>query len=296
MNATSESESDFAEDSTTDTSDQIDEATELAAKVDLLTAENEQLREQVAKAQRSRYRETAIGLCGTGVLFGLLAVVLQSMSTVLFALSGIGIFSGILTYFLTPEHFITADIGQEVYAATAESLQEICADLGLSDRYIYLTTGHTAGEVGESSWLFIPETEETTPPSPAKLETGFVIEDGNRGLSVRPTGSGLFTAFEQSLAGALGTAPEVLCEQLSDAIIEDFELADNVDFEVDTEDGRVSVQLTNVLYAKGGHFDHPVASFFAVGLATGLKTRVTASVTEMDPLSVTFRWEPTPEE
>lgn len=278
-------------DTLTETSDSINEEAKLAAEINLLEAENERLRERVAEAHRSRYRETAIALCITGILFGLLGLIMQTMSTVLFALSGIGVFSGILTYFLTPEQFIAADVGQQVYAASAESLKRICADLGLSDRRVYVTTRNAVGETGTTSWLFIPESNKTPVPAPTDFETGFIIEDGARGLSVRPTGSGLFTAFERSLTESLGTTPDTLCAQLSNAVIEDFELADKADFDTDSNDGRASVQLTDVVYDDSNQFDQPVVSLFAVGLSAGLNTQVEATVTEMNPLSVTFRWD-----
>lgn len=272
---------------------------ELAAQVDLLAAENRRLRELVADAQRSRYRGTAIALCGVGIGCGLLGVVLPAASTVLFALAGTGVFGGVLTYFLTPERFISADVGQRVYTATAESFERLCSELGLSDRRVYVaaeteteTETETATQAPTESWLFVPQTQETAIPEPDAFESTLLVEDGHRGLSVRPTGSGLFAAFNNSLTEPLGTTADTVCAQLSDAIVEDFELAQTVEYDTDPDNGRASLQLTEALYGAGNRFDHPIVSLLAVGLATGLEKPVETEVTATEPLSVTLRWEP----
>ncbi len=268
---------------------------ELAAQIDLLAAENRRLREIVADAQRSRYRGTAIALTGVGVVCGILGFLSPGASTVLFALSGTGVFGGVLTYFLTPERFISADIGQRVYTATAESFERLCANLGLSDRRVYIAPESTDDDSVPpetvDSWLFVPQTQETAIPQPKMIDSAFHVPEGQRGLSVRPTGSGLFAAFDRSLTEPLGSTPETLCAQLSDAVVENFELATTVEYDIDPAAGRVSVRISEVLYGDGTRFDHPVVSLFAVGLATGLETAVETEVTATDPLSVTFRWD-----
>ena len=269
---------------------------ELAAQIGLLAAENKRLRELVAAAQRSRYRGTAIALCGVGLLCGLLGYVTPTASTVLFALGGTGVFGGVLTYFLTPDRFISADVGHRVYTASAESFEQLASDLGLSDRRVYVTASteheNETRETTPSSWLFVPQSESTTIPEATALDAAFVVDDDQRGLSLRPTGSGLFEAVTTSLTEPLGTTAERLCAQLSDAIVEDFELAQTVECEADPQDGRISVRITDALYGDGTRFDHPIVSLLAVGLSTGLETPVETTVTGTEPLTVTFRWEP----
>jgi hypothetical protein len=273
---------------------------ELAAQVELLADENKRLRELVAAAQRSRYRGTAIALCGVGLLCGLLGYVTPAASTVLFALGGTGVFGGVLTYFLTPDRFISADVGRRVYTATAESFERLAGDLGLSDRRVYVATStakqNETREATPSSWLFVPQSESTTIPEATALDAAFVVDDGQRGLSLRPTGSGLFEAVTTSLTEPLGTTAESLCAQLSDAIVEDLELAQTVEYETDPQDGRVSVRIIDAVYGDGTRFDHPIVSLLAVGLSTGLETPVETTVTGTEPLTVTFRWEPSTED
>lgn len=275
---------------TTDESD-------LAVEVDLLKAENRRLRELLAAAQRTRYRNTAIALGIVGLLCGILAVIVPTGTDVLFALAGTGVFAGVLTYFLTPERFISADVGKRVYTATADSFGRLCRDLGLSDRRLYVAAPESesvpASESNQSqfvdSWLFVPQTAETEIPDFSALDASFVIEDGQRGISLRPTGSGLLAAVNRSLSEPLGETPEAICEQLGDAIVEDLELAQSISYDVSPADGRISVQITGALYGDGTQFDHPIVSLLAVGLSAGLGHPVEPSVTATDPLSVTFR-------
>jgi hypothetical protein len=266
---------------------------ELAAQRDLLVAENRRLRDLVATKRRRRYRGTALGLCAVGVLCGLLTVVVPSASTVLFSLAGTGVFGGVLTYVLTPERFIAADISERVYESTAESYERLCGDLGLSDRRVYVppaSTGEDEETVG--GWLFVPQQSDTEVPDPEAFDSALIVEEGHRGLSVRPTGSGLLTALQASLTDPLGATPDTVCRQLSDALVEEFELADTVEYDTDPVDGRLSIRLTEPLYGDGSRFDHPVVSMLAVGVAMGLDTPVETTVTATEPLSVTLRWEP----
>lgn len=277
-----------------ESSEQSIEHSELAAQVDLLAAENRRLRDRLAERQQSRYRDTALGLIGVGLLCGILGYFTPAASTVLFALAGTGLFAGVLTYFLTPKRFISADVGQRVYSATAQSFTRLCDDLGLSDRRIYLAahTDETTTESDLDSWLFIPQTQDTEIPATDAFDSAFLVEDDRRGLAVQPTGGDLVTAIRDSLTEPFGDTPEMLCSQLTDAIIEDLELAKSAEYDIDQADRRVSVRFTGALYGDGTQFDHPIVSIMAVGLAAGLQTAIETTVTESDPLAVTFRWEP----
>lgn len=268
------------------------EDSELAAQIDILVSENKRLRRLLAERQRSRYRQTAIALIGVGIVCGAAGTLVSEAAPVLFALAGTGVFGGVLTYFLTPERFITADIGQRVYEATAQSFDRICADLGISGRRIYIPVAPADRNVSKSnSWLFIPQSEETTIPTAAAIDSAFVVEDDARGLTVQPTGSELFTSFEESLTESLGDSPDTLCAQLSDALVEDLELAKSIEYETAPDEGRVSMRFSEILYGNATQFDHPIVSLVAVGLATGLQVPIETTITDTDPLSVTFRWE-----
>jgi len=266
---------------------------ELAAQIELLAAENNRLRELLAASQRSQYRDTALGLGAVGVIFVVGGFVAPTAETVLFALGGVGIFGGVLTYFLTPTQFISADIGEQVYTSAAVTYEQLCSTLGLSDRRLYVPAAQPESSPTQATpgWLFVPQDPDTAPPESSDLTLGLVVSESHRGLAVRPTGSGLFSSFQSTLTEPLGTTPSVLCEQLSDALVEDFELVESGSYDIDRTDGRISMAFTNPLYGDGTRFDHPVVSFVATGIATGLQTPVDITVTEADPLRVTCRWD-----
>ena len=270
----------------------------LTSRIGQLEAENRQLLRSVADTNNQQYRGTARGLIAVGLLCGAVGFATAG-SDVLFALAGIGLFSGVLTYYLSPDRIVAADLGSRIYAATAQSYDELCADLGLSDRRLYVPVEST--QSADAVRLFVPQQASMEPPTEETLQTGtFVVDSqtGSYGLAVHPTGGGLFGAFRTVQDGPLEPAPQAVAEQLSDAIVEDFELAqsvaiDTVDTDGDTDSdwGRLSVRFVDSLYEPRSGFDHPLVSFFAVGLAVALDAPIEATVTDTAPFSVSLRWE-----
>ena len=265
---------------------------ELVTQLELLAEENQQLRESYTQAKRTKYRQTALGLAAVGVIAVAGGLLVPRVSTVLFALGGIGLFSGILTYFLTPEQFVSADVGRDVYATLAGNEAALAGELGLSDerRYVPLE----AGDGGVR--LFVPQHENADlPDDEALTQTIVVPDDGDRrGLALDPSGERLFRAFEDALTGSASTAPGELGDQLAEAVVEQFELARAASAESDPDDGRLTVAITGSVYGPLETFDHPIASFLAVGIARGLDRPVSLEVTEQadgdtDAL-VTCRW------
>lgn len=272
------------------------DSADLQGRIEQLAAENRRLRRAVGEASKQQYRSTAIGLVTVGVICGLLGVATPG-GDVLFALSGIGLFCGVLTYYLTPNRVIPATVSERLYTATAGSYEEICQDLGLSDRRLYVPIPTAEGESNTDQdavvRLFVPQQSSAALPPVEQLTDGaFIVDEtGTHGLSVQPTGGTLFDAFSAVLSEPLAETPQALYEQLSDAVVEDFELARSVTADIDPDDGRLSVRFVEPLYNSHRQFDHPLVSFVAVGLAVGLDVPVETTITNTDPLSVTFRWE-----
>lgn len=269
------------------------DVTELAAEMDLLVEENRRLRRQYERARRAQYRRTALGL----VLLGLLAIggaaVFPDSRTVLLALGGTGVFAGLLTVFLTPEQFIPARVGEQVYSALATNEAAIVADLGLADPRVYVPTDDPDDPVV----LFVPQHEHYAVPDADDLGDVFVVtgEERTRGLSLEPTGRALFDEYERALDGPSSDDPGPLAGHLADALVEQFELVDSarVDVEIDDGDGRVTVAVSGSAYGTVDRFDHPVASLFAVGTADALDEPVTVEVApgeDRADYDVTCRW------
>jgi len=265
---------------------------ELTNRLAELEAETRRLRRSTDRGRRKQYRSTAKALIAVGIACGVAGVVLNS--AVLFALAGVGLFSGVLTYYLRPETVVAGDLGTRVYAASARSYDGLCADLGLSDQRLYVPVD--GADANEAVRLFVPQEAGMGPPDATVLTAGTVIADeasGRYGLSVRPTGGGLFTACRTTLNGPLGDDPETVAQQLSETVVESFELAQSVATDVDAEGGQLSVRIVEPIYGHRSGFDHPLVSFFAVGLAVGLGRPVETTVTNTNPLSVTLDWETT---
>ncbi|GKZ14738.1 hypothetical protein [Haladaptatus sp. T7] len=254
---------------------------DLTARLELLAEENERLRDEYRRARQTSYRRTALGMAGIGALAGLGGLLFPSSQTVLFALAGTGLFAGVLTYFLTPEQFVSASVGERTYAAHAATGAELVETLGLSGTSVYLPAGNAADE-NAGVRLFVPQHREYDLPDGDDATTLFVVTDDERkrGVAVPPTGAGLFHEFE-GMVGGTADRPRELANQLADALVEGFELVESATPDVD-EDGRVTVAITGSRYGEVDRFDHPIASFVAVGLVRGTDRPVTLESAESD--------------
>lgn len=254
------------------------------ARLDLLEQENERLRELYASTRRATYRRSALalGLLGGVALAG--GLLFPAVRDVLVILGAIGLFGGILTYYLTPERFVAADVAERVYDALAGNEAALVAELGLSERRLYVPVD---GDV----ILYVPQHRDDPVPDPDAFDGPLVVTADGKGLALTPTGAPLFDELERTLSGPLATEPAPLVAQLADALAESLELVDGTDVDLDADDGRATVVLRGSAYADG--FDSPPASLLAVGLATGLETVVrleTAPADEGD-VAVTCYWE-----
>ena len=247
---------------------------DLAAQLEVLTEENQRLREEYARSRRSEYRRTALALAAVGVLAALGGALFPDARTVLFALGGTGVFAGVLTYYLTPEQFIAAGVGEGVYAALADTGTALVTELGLQDARVYVP-GVEADS--PSVRLFVPQHGDYELPERIALDSVFVVaaDETERGVALHPTGGPLFREFERTLSAELRSDPDALAAQLSDGLVEQFELARSATPEVDAEAGQVTVGITGSAYGSVDRFDHPIASFLGVGCAAGLDRPVT---------------------
>ncbi len=261
---------------------------ELRAEMRVLREENRRLREAYAHSRRTSYRRTALGLLLVGGVAGGGASLFPAVRQVLLALAAVGVFGAVLTYFLTPERFVAASVSERVYAAQSQTVADAVDELGLSDARTYVPTdGPTPAR------LFVPGNEDDPLPDAEALEDVFVVADGTRGLSLRPTGGGLFREFRRALAEPFGETPEAAVQQLTDALVEDFEMASGtaVDTDLDGAPRRATVRVFDGAYGRGEGFDDPAASLLAVGLARAVEAPVSVdTATDDDALIVTCRW------
>jgi hypothetical protein len=249
---------------------------DLEAQVELLAEENRRLRAAYQSAKRSRYRRTALGLLGVGVIALAGAALFESVRTILLALGGTGVFAAVLTYFLTPERFVSASVGDHIVGALTDNESDIVNELGLGDERVYVPTESDAR-------LFVPQYDAYEVPPTESLRSTFVVDvaDHQRGLAFAPTGGRLYDEFERARAGPPADQPAALIRQLADAAVEQFELVARADPE-EAGEGRIAIGVDDPVYTPVDRFDHPVASLFGVGLARGLNAPVGVTIRQAD--------------
>ena len=239
---------------------------ELRARLDLLEAENRALREDRARRFRTRHRRSAAGLAVVGLVATAAALLFPGARNVLFALGATGLFGAVLTYYLSPGRFVSADVGEAAYDAYAGSVEDVIDALGLADARVYVPRGAETDPVR----LFVPQHAAYAVPDRAALDSPFVVTDDpdERGVSLRPTGVPLLRELRGALSGSLASEPGTLADQLADGVVEAFELARWA--RADVEAGRVTLAVGGSAYGGVERVDHPIASLLAVGLAAGL--------------------------
>lgn len=268
--------------------DRDQEIVRLTARNELLTEENERLRSEYARARRSQYRTSATALVGLGSLALVGGLLLPDVRETLFVLAAIGLFVGVVTYYLTPTQFVSADIGERVYANLAANEAAIAGELGLYDQRLYLPGDGLRGGI-----LYVPQHPEFELPEDP--DTTFLTARGERGIALETTGSALFEEFERTLTAELASTPATLSSQVVDGLVEQFELARSVEPDVDAEAGRATFAVGESAFGDVDRFDHPISSFIAVSFAIGLDRPITLEVDPAEDAAdwlVTCRWEP----
>lgn len=264
------------------------------AHLEVLQAENRRLRREAVHAHQASHRRTALGLTAIGIVGVGSAALFPSLQTVLLVLGAIGLFGAVLTYYLTPERFVAAAVGDRIAAAMDESLQRLETQLGLTDQRIIVPTS-----APDTATLYVPVEEvqdlsEAALPAVEALDSPFVTNsEGALGLAIIPSGVKLYSVFsDQGASGTASTIPERL-ETLGEALSEQFELVDSVEIDSTTQ-GEATLRLIEPVYADGSWFEDPLASFLGVGLITHLNKPVSVTVRTDDPdRIIQYRWEST---
>lgn len=255
------------------------------ARIAILEAENRQLREEYARARQTTYRRTALALIVVGIVGVIGGIGFPDARTVLFALGATGIFSGVLTYVITPERFIAASVGTHLFEAIRAEREAMIDELGLRGEPVYALNDDTVR-------LFVPREHDGALPTRSDLTDLFVVPDASKrgGVALYPTGGPLFTEFSETTDDSLGSDPQTVAPVITDAVVELFELADGGAADVDAETNRITFEFVGAGLGDPTSIDHPIASFLAVSLVTALEHPVEVDVTESDPLTITCRY------
>lgn len=266
---------------------------ELQGQLELVQAENERLRQEYVRAQQNKYRRTAIGLVVVGFVAISGAVLFPSGREVLIALGGTATIAGVLTYYLTPEKFVVATVGETLTETLQSTYDTIQSELDLQGEPVYVPL---SGAGNMQTRLFLPQQREYTFPDETALTEMFVIpeEANQRGIALCPSSAGLFEEFKAAAVDFDEQAtdePIQVFEQLADGLVEQFELADQVTATLEDEK-RCVLAVTGSMYGYQEQIDHPIPSFIAVGAATafGEPTRISVRNPENRDFIIECRW------
>lgn len=265
----------------------------LRLELERLRERNERLRETFARAKKAEYRSAALGMGVVGSVAIATAALLPVVRTILLVLGATGLFGAVLTYYLTPQRFVAADVGRGVYRAMSEDRSALVTELGLADKRVYIPVDEANSRVR----LFVPQFEAYDIPPEEELDSVLVVpgDEAGRGVSFTPTGEDLYESFAEAVSGNPETDPRVVTTRLCDALVEQFELVDATEVDYDTAGRQLTVSVEGSVYGSGGGVDQPVVSVLAVGLARVLERPVRAEVAVTDgedtDFVVTYRWD-----
>ncbi|MFD1562850.1 hypothetical protein ACFR99_04730 [Haloarchaeobius amylolyticus] len=213
----------------------------------------------------SRYQRTTLGLAVVGFIAAGAGVVFPDARRVLFALAGTGLFGGLLAYTLSLDRVVDATVADHISAAAAANQVTIADELGLRTEPTYVPSD---GAV--SARLQLSRSTNLNLDGPTTSGHG-------RELTFEPTAGRLFRYFERVLEDELATDPQPLTAQLAGGLVEVFELADAIEpYHIGEE--SVTVTVSGSVLGDLDRFDHPIASFLAVGFAVGLDQPVNLEV------------------
>lgn len=264
---------------------------ELVVELERLRERNRRLQATYERARTAQYRRTAFGLAALGFVGVVWAALLPSLRDILLVLGATGLFGGLLTFYLTPERFVAADVGRGVFETMADDRAALVAELGLTDQRIYAPVG----DAGERVRLFVPQYEDYKLPGRDALADSLVVpaEEAGRGATFAPTGRPLYESFAEALPGEPPDQPGPLAQQVGDALVEQFELLDQTRVDA-SEAGRLTVGVSETVYGPADRFDNPVVSLYAVALARALDEAVTVEVDTVEDgrnaYLLTVRW------
>ncbi|MFB6224809.1 MAG: hypothetical protein ABEH86_14230 [Haloarcula sp.] len=290
MSQPESSQPDASADEHTRQTDIVRDRQTLEAELEVLREENRRLRDSYAHAKRATFRRTAMGFFVVGGLSLIAAFVFPALQTIFIAFGGTGVFAGIVTFYLTPERFVSASVSDTVFDTLADVEQHLVSELELQTEMVYVPT---ASRPETTARLFVPQHVEYVVPDPEQLGELFVTgAEAEQGISLPPTGGRLYTEFERTLSGELDDDPHAIATQLTAALSEQFELVDGTTIEIDSESQNASIAIDNPAFGDMQQIDHPVVSLLAVGFATGLDRPVTVDTHDSDRFSgvVTVSW------
>jgi len=231
----------------------------------------------IVSSQGTGHSTLGFTVLGTTASAGGLLYEEAAMRTVLVAIGATFLLGALLSYTLSSRRYLPAVVHESVYADMATTGWALIETYDLQETLVYVP--RTDRE--QVAALFIPEHREYSVPKSSELDPLLITDPdgGVRGVSLRPSGDTLYARFEAMLDGDVSDTPVELGVQLTDGLVEGFELADRASPDVSSTDNIVEFAIDGCAYDPSAGLDDPIQSFLAVGLAAGLETPVVVDST-----------------
>lgn len=229
----------------------------------------------------------AVGAFGTGILLG-------ELREPFVALGGLSVFGAVMILLITRERRLAATVTRSISLALGENHAAIVRDLETNGPTRYVPVKANTVNVR----VFQGRDDDVEIPPVGNLENP-VVTIGNEfyGISFDPAGRYLFREF-QSQTDREADSVENALQALSEGLTDLFELAESVAVEDisyttkgDFEEVRVRIDGSVI----GGldYPDHPIQSFFAVGLVHAVERPLEAECSRADGSTImAFRFLP----
>jgi hypothetical protein len=245
---------------------------ELETLVDVLQAKNERLRTDYARARAVSYRKTALALTAVGAGAVLGGAALPDVRAVLFVTGAVGLFGGILTWYLTPERVVPISVSESVYDGATGTLTDLRNELGLQPVTVYTP-------VGDQTRGFVPRDRDAeTPENLSHVFPGDT--SGSAGITFTPSGQRLTRETDEIRTTQSSNTALDAVEGVADSLVEHFEVADRIAVEREADGEDVVVSVDAPAFGSLTRLDHPIVSALACAAAQGVEEPVVVDAAE----------------
>jgi hypothetical protein len=252
--------------------DPSERITELETLIDVLKTENERLRKDYARARAVTYRKTALALTVVGLVAVLGGVAFPDVRAVLFVTGAIGLFGGIMTWYLTPERVVPISVSESVYDGAMTTLTDLKDELGLQPVTVYVPVGdQTRGFIPRDRDFEVPENLSHVFPGSTS---------GSEGMTFTPSGQELTREVDEIRTTQASKTTLGAVEQVADSLVEHFEVVDQITVEKSTVAREVIISVDEPAFGPLSRLDHPVVSALACAAAQSVDSPVVVDSVE----------------
>jgi hypothetical protein len=225
-------------------------------------------------------------LLGIGVL-ALIASIIYVSS--ILALIGLGLtFWGVLLLYAKTQDY-TRKLLYASLMPTLSMLNQLIQELNYSGKPVYLPPKYFQNP--DTIKIYIPKRKKARLPKPEeiqKLEKHLLVRNPHQSILLTPPGAELTKLLENTLETNFTTVDlKYLQQSLPKLLVEDFEIADNLEFQIDHN--TVKLQISNSIYSNPSNLPYgineignPLQSAIACAITKATGKPVTIEKTEVD--------------